>query len=116
MKNYFPFLFFVLVYLYIVSTRESTDHNYGKIRIADKKLFKSSFKGEVIAVDARRGLKVEIKNYKRFVYSPSNYCNSYTCLGEVLEIGDTIYKHTNSDTIYQIKKRNHKIHTWISTY
>ena len=113
MKNYFPFFAFLLLYLIVISTQETTSNTYGNLLIADKQLIKTSFKGEVIEVDFRRGLKVKIKNYERFLYNPSSYCNSYTCLGEVLVIGDTIFKNENADTIYQIKKSNHKIYTWI---
>lgn len=114
-KNYFPFLAFFLLYLIVISTQPTTSNTYGRIMIADKQLIKTSFKGEVIGVDFGRGLKVKIKNYKRFLYNPSSYCNSYTCLGEVLEIGDTLFKNKNSDTIFQIKKSNHKIYTWVLT-
>lgn len=95
--------------------QESTDHINGKILVADKELIESNFHGEVIAVDLGRGFKIKIKNYKRFVYNPSNYCNSSTCLAGFLGIGDTLYKHSNSDTIYQIKKSNHKKYIWVLT-
>jgi hypothetical protein len=113
MKNYFPFLAFFLLYLIVISTQPTTSNTYGRIMIADEQLIKTSFKGEVIGVDFGRGLKVKIKNHKRFLYNPSSYCNSYTCLGEVLEVGDTLFKNKNSDTIFQIKKSNHKTYTWV---
>lgn len=115
MKNYFPFLLFLLLWVIVMLQQESTDHINGKILVADKELIESSFHGEVIAVDLGRGFKIKIKNYKRFVYNPSNYCNSSTCLAGFLEIGDTLYKHSNSDTIYQIKKSNHKKYIWVLT-
>ncbi|MCX8486572.1 MAG: hypothetical protein ORN53_05255 [Crocinitomicaceae bacterium] len=114
-KNYFPFLLFLLFYLIVMLTQKSTDHINGKIIIADKELIESNFNGEVIAVDLRRGFKIEIKNHKYYAYNPSNYCNASTCLAGFLEIGDTLYKHSNSDTIYQIKKSNHKKYTWVLT-
>lgn len=112
-KKYIPFLLFVVLFLIVTFRLETKDNTPGKIIITDKRLIKTSFKGEVIEVDFRRGLKVKIKNDERFLYNPSSYCNSYTCLGEVLEIGDTLFKNKNSDTIFQIKKSNHKTYTWI---
>jgi|GEM_PF-3877853 hypothetical protein len=109
----FKFLLLVLIWVIFMITQESTDHLNGKILVADKELIESNFNGEVITLDESRGFKIELKNEKYKVYKPSNYCNSSTCLAGFLKIGDTLYKHSNSDTIYQIKKSNHKKYTWV---
>ena len=92
--------------------KHKSTEKHAKIIVADKKLIQSEFKGEVISLYLGRGFEIEIKNYKNFVYVPSNYCNSSTCLAGFLEIGDTLIKYKNSDTIYQIKKSNNKKYIW----
>ncbi len=104
-------LFFVLYFILYIR-HEITTKSPEKIIVADKKLIQSEFKGEVISLYLGRGFEIEIKNYKNFVYVPSNYCNSSTCLAGFLEIGDTLIKYKNSDTIYQIKKSNNKKYIW----